>query len=171
MKEIWKPVEGYDGYYVSNYGRVMSMKRKRPLIMQIGRNRLGYATAMFWNTEKRRLDIVHLARVVLAAFNGYPADPWLCYAHQKDGNQLNCKLDNLEWLICETTEDYDPKKSHRRGVLKPRETKEKMYKTRFDEEYKTKHYVEIDGSDFDIEAINEINKARQEMRKINRGRK
>ena len=39
---------------------------------------------------------------------------------------MDCRLENLEWVICETTEEYDPTKSKRRGVKKPDFTREKM---------------------------------------------
>jgi hypothetical protein len=70
--------------------------------------------------------IIQLNRIVLETFRGYPADPWLCVAHHLDGDRTNCRLDNLEWVVCETTAEYDPQKSHRRGVLKPDFTKDRM---------------------------------------------
>lgn len=134
MEEIWKKVDGYTGYYVSNLGRIKSLKRSEPIIMKLGRNRLGYTTALLWNKENNKLDILHLSRIVLAAFKGYPADPWLCYAHHINGDLTDCRLENLEWLICETTDEYDPKVSHRKGVLKPKLTKERMTQAKYKQE-------------------------------------
>lgn len=124
MQEIFKPIEGYLGYYVSNMGRVLSKKRIEPIILSKHKMRLGYNTVQMWN--KSKLDTLYIARLVLAAFEGYPAEPWLCYAHHKNGDLDDCRLENLEWIVCETTDEYDPKVSHRRGVLKPDLTKEKM---------------------------------------------
>lgn len=124
MQEIFKPIDGYLGYYVSNMGRVLSKKRIEPIILSTHKMRLGYNTVQMWN--KNKLDTLYISRLVLAAFEGYPAEPWLCYAHHKNGNLDDCRLENLEWIVCETTDEYDPKVSHRRGVLKPDLTKEKM---------------------------------------------
>lgn len=137
MEEIWRPVEGYPKYYVSNLGRVKSLKRFEPVIMARGKNKLGYTTVSLWNSEKKRLDIIHLSRIVLAAFRGYPADPWLCYANHIDGDLENCSLDNLEWEVCETTEEYNPEVSHRKGVLKPKSTKERMTEAKFHQSKET----------------------------------
>jgi hypothetical protein len=76
--------------------------------------------------EKGELFTIQLNRLVLETFVGYPAEPWLCVVRHKDGDRMNCELDNLEWYICETTDEYDPSKSLRKGVLKPDFTKEKM---------------------------------------------
>ena len=43
----------------------------------------------------------------------------------------DCRLDNLEWNICDTTDEYDPEVSHRRGVLKPEETKKRMTEAKY----------------------------------------
>lgn len=31
--EIWKPIKGFDGYFVSNFGRVWSNKQKKRFVM------------------------------------------------------------------------------------------------------------------------------------------
>ena len=129
MDEIFKPIEGYPKYYVSNLGNVMSTKRNGSKLMSKYRSRLGYTTVILYNNKK--MNTLYVARTVLAAFEGYPDDPWLCYVHHKDGNLENCRLDNLEWKICETTDEYDPAISHRRGVLKPEETKERMSNAKY----------------------------------------
>lgn len=137
MEEVWKKIEGYTGYYVSNLGRIQSRKRVTPIIMKLGKDRLGYTTALLWNKDKKKLDITHLSRIVLSTFVGYPAEPWLCYAHHINGDLSDCRLENLEWLICETTDEYDPKVSHRKGVLKPKFTKDRMTQAKFNQSRET----------------------------------
>ena len=129
MNEVFKPITGFPGYYVSNLGRVKSMKRKEPIIMSTHNTRLGYLVVMLWNNNK--LTQFYVSRLVLEVFEGYPTDPWLCYAHHKNGNLNDCRLSNLEWNICETTDEYDPEVSHRRGVLKPDDTKERMTEAKY----------------------------------------
>lgn len=124
MEEIFKPVKGFPGYYVSNMGRVQSRKRYEPIFLSICRSRLGYPIVQLW--KDKCLSTVYLGRLVLETFVGFPTDPWLCYAHNLNGDILDCRLENLEWIICETTADYDPSVSHRKGVLKPDTTKGRM---------------------------------------------
>lgn len=135
QEEVFKPINGYPGYFVSNLGRVRSDKRKTPIYMSINKSRLGYMLVEIM--QKCRPITLYVSRLVLEAFEGYPADPWLCYAHHKDGDLTNCCLDNLEWIICETTEEYDPQKSHRRGVLKPDTTKERMVEGKYNQSRET----------------------------------
>ena len=40
--EIWKPIPNYDGYEVSNYGRVKSLKLGRELILKPFISKRGY---------------------------------------------------------------------------------------------------------------------------------
>ena len=129
MNAVFQPITGFRGYYVSNPARVTSMKRKEPIIMSTHNTRLGYLVVMLWNNNK--LTQFYVSRLVLEVFRGYPTDPWLCYAHHKNGNLNDCRLDNLEWNICETTDEYDPEVSHRRGVLKPEETKKRMTEAKY----------------------------------------
>jgi len=135
MGEIFRPVEGHPGYYVSNQGRFLSKKRDIPVIMSTRKSRLGYVIGLMW--KGKQLCTVYLGRAVLAAFRGYPADPWLCYCHHKDGDLENCKLENLEWIVCETTDEYDPSKSHRKGVLKPDFTKQRMTESKLKQSKET----------------------------------
>lgn len=129
MEEEFRPVDGYPGYYVSNLGRVKSMKRKNPYIMSTHMSNQGYKEAITFVDKKMKF--LNIGRAVLVAFRGYPAEPWLCYCNYKNGNFEDCTLDNLEWIVCETNQFYDPKKSHRLGVLKPDVTKERMSEAKF----------------------------------------
>ena len=124
MKETFKPMIGWPGYFVSDMGRVLSLKRREPAILTICKNRTGYAIVEVYHRKK--INFLYVAREVLSTFRGYPAEPWLCVAHHLNGDTMDCRLENLEWVICETTEEYDPTKSKRRGVKKPDFTREKM---------------------------------------------
>ena len=131
MEEIFKPIDGFPGYYVSNLGNIQSRKRVNPIYMSTSNTRLGYKVAMLWNDGN--LKSIYVGRTVLSAFVPYPADPWLCYCHHKNGDLNDCRLENLEWIVCETTEDYDPSKSHRKGVLKPDLTKARMTQAKYNQ--------------------------------------
>ena len=124
MEEIFKPIEGFPGYFISNEGRVLSKKRETPIFMSPQKSRLGFKTILLWRDHT--IVTLYIARLVLEAFEGYPAEPWLCVAHNINGDLDDCRLRNLEWVVCETTDEYDPAVSHRKGVLKPDFTKERM---------------------------------------------
>ena len=135
MEEVFRPIEGFPGYYISNLGRVQSRKRITPIFMATQKSRLGYKTVFLWREDE--LKSLYVGRTVLSAFLGYPADPWLCYCHHKNGDLDDCRLENLEWIVCKTTDEYDPTKSHRKGVLKPDITKERMTEAKYNQSRST----------------------------------
>lgn len=134
-EEIFKELVGWPGYFASNLGRIMSCKRRLPKFLSTRVSRLGFLEIQVFEGSKSTF--LNVAREVLAAFYGYPADPWLCVAKHKNGDLSDCRLENLEWVICETTKDYDPSRSRRRGVLKPSHTKEKMTASKFNQSRET----------------------------------
>lgn len=93
-KEQWRPVKGYEGYEISSFGRVASYRRKTAIIMKPQLNNAGYLVVWFSYKKRNKIRLVH--RLVAAAF---------CTARQgrnvvnhKDGNRLNNKASNLEWV-------------------------------------------------------------------------
>jgi hypothetical protein len=106
MKELWKPVLGYEHLYeVSNLGRVRSLPREAPLGRWAGTQHVagqlrsprtqktGYQIVSLRQPGgKRRHHLVH--RLVLAAFTG-PSD---LQVNHKDLDKTNNQLDNLEWV-------------------------------------------------------------------------
>lgn len=115
MKEIWKPVVGYEGVYeVSNLGRVKSLPRwhengrcgymtKGKILKQ--RLNKGYLCVTLIQNNKRKHCDVH--RLVAKAFipnpNNYP-----CVNH-KDENPNNPRWDNLEWCTVAYNNSYGTK--------------------------------------------------------------
>lgn len=103
MEEIWKPIDGFDGYLVSNTGLVKSMSRTIDGRWGIGTGRIipdkilkgfynkdGYHLVELSNRIRKQ---VH--RLVAISFienpNEYPI------INHKDGNPINNHVDNLEW--------------------------------------------------------------------------
>lgn len=134
-EEIFKEMADWPGYFVSNLGRILSCKRKIPKFLYGRLSRLGFPQVQVFQGSKATF--LNVAREVLAAFYGYPADPWLCVARHKNGNLLDCSLENLEWVVCDTTEDYDPSKSLRKGILKPEHTKARMTAAKYKQSRET----------------------------------
>jgi acetylglutamate synthase len=105
MEEIWKDIEGYEGYYqVSNLGRVKSLKRCYQLkvnttkcveerILSPRVNKLGYAQILLHKLSTRKTVLVH--RLVASAFlksNGLP------YVNHKNGIKSDNRVENLEYV-------------------------------------------------------------------------
>ena len=74
MKEIWKPVEGYEGLYqISNLGRVKSLKRRtksgfynRIMMLKPSEHTDGYLQVVLYKNGQRKTYKVH--RLVANAF-------------------------------------------------------------------------------------------------------
>lgn len=134
-----RPIPGKPLYYATSDGQILSKKRnKEAYLKQV--LRFNKATVVLFYDRMMKTEFVN--RLVLSAFVGYPADPWLCFAHNIDGNPENNSLDNLEWLIAETTEDYNPEISHRKGVLRPDEIKSKMTEAKYHQTEDTKRKIQ-----------------------------
>lgn len=92
IKEIWKPIKGYTGYYsVSNLGNVRNDKTNR--LLQGDYNTMGYRRIILYVHVKKRY-FVH--RLVAYHFvSGYSDE--LVVSH-KNGNKKDNRAENLEWV-------------------------------------------------------------------------
>ena len=91
MKEIWKPIKGYENLYkISNLGRVISIKTNK--IRKLGYDKDNYLKIELYNKSYKS---VKVHRLVAEAFIPNP-----CHYSQVnhiDGNKSNNRVDNLEW--------------------------------------------------------------------------
>lgn len=102
MKEVWKDIEGYEGFYqVSNLGRIKSIPRngtiKNSKILKqnvVG----GYGQIALQKRGKIKYEKVHrlVAKMFISNQNNLPE------VNHIDGNKLNNNVSNLEWV---TTRD------------------------------------------------------------------
>lgn len=105
-EEIWKPIDGYEGYEVSNQGRVRSLDRvveysngKKVLykgqIMRQRCNENGYPMVGLRQKGPQKRFSVH--RLVAQAFVENPNPSEFTEVNHKDEIKTNNKADNLEW--------------------------------------------------------------------------
>ena len=104
MEEIWKPI-GYEGYEVSNLGRVKSYKYDKinGKIMKPYKNTKGYLQIDLQLDGRNRENRVHLAVHRLVAIAFIPNPDNLPQVNHKDEDKTNNCVDNLEWC----TNDYN----------------------------------------------------------------
>lgn len=110
MKEVWKPVVGYeDSYEVSNLGNVRTIDR----LDSRGWRRKGHNCTLvkrpdnrivvsFCGGNKSRARLVH--RVVAEAFIPNPNN--LPFINHKDFNPSNNRVENLEWCTAKYNVNY-----------------------------------------------------------------
>ena len=118
MKEIWKPVKGYEGLYeASNYGRIRSIKRAtnsgRVLKPYISKHN-GYCYVSLCKNGQSITKRVH--KLVYCAFNPFVElpdryDKTRTIDHI-DGDKTNNRIENLD--ICSQSENQ--KRAYRNGL-------------------------------------------------------
>ena len=104
MEELWKPI-GYEGYEVSNLGRVKSYKYDKinGKIMKPYKNTKGYLQIDLQLDGRKRENRVHLSVHRLVAIAFIPNPDNLPQVNHKDEDKTNNCVDNLEWC----TNDYN----------------------------------------------------------------
>lgn len=113
MKEIWKDIKGYEGIYqVSNLGRVKSLyivsnlyKKKfyKERILKPKKDKNNCLRIELWKNKNHKTVLVH--RLVATTFLEDLINTNMTVNH-KDGNRLNNRVDNLEWLSREDNIRY-----------------------------------------------------------------
>jgi len=108
MIEIWKPVSGYEEYFlVSNKGNVFSMRSNKLLKKAICKTGYSTVSSRIGGRDGKAICLkVH--RLVADAFLPDPVPElkkWaedtfykVVYVNHKDGNKSNNKAENLEWV-------------------------------------------------------------------------
>ena len=112
-----KPCEGWDGYYASTCGNIISTKRLAPRVLKQHNDR-DYAKVVLRHPDGKMANLkVH--RLVAHAFFESPtidkSDSLRSQVNHIDGDKLNNKVANLEW--CSAAENL----SHYRLLKKVKE--------------------------------------------------
>lgn len=105
--ENWRDIKGFDGYQVSDKGRVrthnkITSNRRFPCrewqdrILKQKISKLdGRARVCMWANGKEHTFLVH--RIMAVTFLGEPSAPNMTVNHI-DGNPLNNVIENIEWV-------------------------------------------------------------------------
>ena len=118
VEEEWRPVVGFEGYYeVSSLGRICRIKggrghRAGKMLKTDGALLEGYHSVNLRRDGKGGRVHVHI--VVAMAFHGPKPTPTHEVNH-KDGNKLNNRADNLEWV----TKARNVEHAYELGLKKP----------------------------------------------------
>lgn len=100
--EIYKDIEGYEGYKISNYGNVKSLKFGKEKILKQTKDKDGYLYVGLCKQGKIKMCKVH--RLVAKAFIANPNN--LQQVNHKDENKTNNNVTNLEWCTNEYNINY-----------------------------------------------------------------
>lgn len=94
---VWKPVLGHEDLYeVSNTGLLRSTDFKHHLSEVAQHLSYGHSVASLWIPAKRVRKVVQMDEIVATAFCTKPLCK--CVVRHIDGNVLNNKAENLEWI-------------------------------------------------------------------------
>lgn len=98
--EVWKPIQGFEGYEVSSYGRVWSNKKQQ--LLRPGKNKNGYLIVSLQKDGKGFTKYIH--RLVSEEFilnvNNLP-----CVNHKNERKDDN-RVENLEWCSYQYNINY-----------------------------------------------------------------
>lgn len=115
LEEIWKPVKGYENLYkVSDHGNVYSYYSNKNMTPSITKS--GYYEVKLRNgSTPIRSASIH--RLVMEIFFGSSA----LEVNHKDGNKLNNRIDNLEYLHPRENINHHRSGKYLKGVSKNRD--------------------------------------------------
>lgn len=106
--ELWKDITGYEGYKVSNFGKIVSFKRKEPRVLKAQKGTDGKLQVSLAGTDNK-LHCERVAKIVAEAFVENPEH--FRNIEFIDGDCTNCSASNLKWVFLTTNakEQYQKK--------------------------------------------------------------
>ena len=113
MKEIWKIIDNFPNYQISNFGRVMSLvKKDKPLIRTPHITGGGYYSIKLHRKVegKKVIERRYIHRLVAEAFIPNPLNR--TEINHIDGDKTNNHITNIEWI----THSENMKHSYKLGL-------------------------------------------------------
>ncbi len=160
--EVWKTIDGYEDYQVSNLGRVKSLLFNKERILKPDTNWKGYLQLVLQKNSIYKNFTVHI--LVAMMFHGHKPDGThkICVDHI-DNNKLNNRADNLQLITNRENASKDRKGGASKyvGVLWDKERKK--WKACI---YFVNRLIHLGRFETEIEASNAYNKA---LNQINEG--
>jgi hypothetical protein len=162
--EIWKVINGYEDYSISNYGRVISFKNKYGIgqILKADCNK-GYLYVNLYNNGYRKKMRIH--RLVALSFIKNQNPNILIEVNHIDKNKLNNHTSNLEWCTKQRNNEHGKSKIYeiqfpdyhtemvynldkfcRKNNLDARHMRNSFKSGYFHKGYKVLNIIEQDGS-------------------------
>jgi hypothetical protein len=114
-KEIWKTIEDFPDYQVSNLGNIRSLKWNKVKSIKTHQDSRGYVFVGFFQDKKKYTRMVH--RLVGMAFLPKVANK--TQINHKDLNKFNNHYTNLEWSTQKENVHHAMKNNHRSVELCP----------------------------------------------------
>jgi len=132
--EIWKIIQDFNDYRVSNLGRVKSLKYKKERILKQGIDSKGYFQVILCKNKKQKTKRVHI--LVYETFYNDKLKLNECI-HHKDDIKLNNYYENLEKKT-----KYNHNVDHNKGKNNPFFGKHHLEKTKEIISKKRKVFIE-----------------------------
>lgn len=117
MNEIWKVVEDYPDYMISDFGRVKKLnyrKSGKDKILKPLKDRYGYLTVNLYKNKKMKHRTIH--RLVAQAFIPNPDEK--PQVNHIDGDKQNNNRLNLEWVTGSENQQHALNNGLRYGYMK-----------------------------------------------------
>lgn len=114
VSEVWKTIDNFETYQISNYGNVKSLNYHRTgkeKFLNLNTDKNGYRYVILYKDKKPHTFKVH--RLVAQAFIDNPDN--LPQVNHKDENPANNYAENLEWCDCTYNNNYG---THKEKVSK-----------------------------------------------------
>lgn len=93
MEEIWKVIEGFEYYEISNLGRVKSLKFNKERILKIRIDTSGYSIVSF---SEKKIFTKRVHQLVAESFLNHKTFGYNKIVDHIDNNPLNNNLENLQ---------------------------------------------------------------------------
>jgi len=121
--ETFVLLEEFDNLYaISNYGRLVSFKHKKPRVLKIGINGSDYPSTTICHTDGKR-QTVNIHKLVAKVFVKNDNPTINTVVNHKDGHKDNNYYGNLEWI----TQSENIQHAIKLGIIKSEKRNRKYY--------------------------------------------